>query len=47
MVRVGDVVEIRGERDQQIAEIFGGSPESSATLAEASAASMNATVQGQ
>jgi hypothetical protein len=24
MLRVGDVVEIRGERDEQIAEIFGG-----------------------
>jgi hypothetical protein len=24
MLRVGDVVQIRGERDEQIAEIFGG-----------------------
>jgi hypothetical protein len=24
MLRVGDVVQIRGERDDQIAEIFGG-----------------------
>ena len=40
MVRVGDVVEIRGERDQQIAEIFGG-------LAEASPATLSATDQGQ
>jgi lipoprotein-anchoring transpeptidase ErfK/SrfK len=35
MLRVGDVVEIRGERDQQIAEIFGGDEnEASATVAE-------------
>jgi L,D-transpeptidase ErfK/SrfK len=47
MVRVGDVVEIRGERDQQIAEIFGGSAEPSATLAEVSHVSLNATGQGQ
>jgi L,D-transpeptidase ErfK/SrfK len=47
MVRVGDVVEIRGERDQHMAEIFGGSAESSATLAEASPATLNATGQGQ
>jgi L,D-transpeptidase ErfK/SrfK len=47
MVRVGDVVEIRGERDQQIAEIFEGPAESSATLAEASPATLNATGQGQ
>ena len=47
MVRVGDVVQIRGERDQQTAEIFGGSAESTATLAEASPATLNATGQGQ
>jgi hypothetical protein len=35
MLRVGDVVEIRGERDQQIAEIFGGAEDdASATVAE-------------
>jgi lipoprotein-anchoring transpeptidase ErfK/SrfK len=27
MLRVGDVVQIRGERDEQIAEIFGGEPD--------------------
>jgi lipoprotein-anchoring transpeptidase ErfK/SrfK len=47
MVRVGDVVEIRGERDQQIAEIFGGPVESSATLAEVSPVTLDATGQGQ
>jgi len=47
LVRVGDVVEIRSERDQQIAEIFGGARESSATLAEASPVTINATGQGQ
>jgi len=47
MVRVGDVVEIRGERDHQIAEIFGGAPESSATLAEASPVTLSAAGQGQ
>jgi len=47
MVRVGDVVEIRGERDQQIAEIFGGAAESSTTLAETRFVTPNATGQGQ
>jgi lipoprotein-anchoring transpeptidase ErfK/SrfK len=47
MVRVGDVVEIRGERDQQIAEIFGGAAEWSATLAETSPATLNPAGQGQ
>ncbi len=47
MVRVGDVVEIRGERDQQMAEIFGGSAESTATLAESRFATPNASGQGQ
>jgi lipoprotein-anchoring transpeptidase ErfK/SrfK len=47
MVRVGDVVEIRGERDQQIAEIFGGAAESRATLAEVSPVTLNVSGQGQ
>jgi lipoprotein-anchoring transpeptidase ErfK/SrfK len=47
MVRVGDVVEIRGERDQQMAEIFGGSAESTATLAATRFATPNASGQGQ
>ena len=47
MVRVGDVVEIRGEHDQQIAEIFGGPAESSTTLAETRFVTPNTTGQGQ
>lgn len=35
MVRVGDRVEIRSQRDEQTAEIFGGVLESSGTLAQA------------
>jgi lipoprotein-anchoring transpeptidase ErfK/SrfK len=27
MLRIGDVVEIRGERDEEIAEVFGGMPD--------------------
>jgi len=45
MVRVGDVVEIRGERDQQTEGVFGGSAESTATLAEAGFVKL--TGQGQ
>lgn len=34
LVAVGDTVEIRGERDQQVAEIFGGDEEGSVTVAQ-------------
>jgi lipoprotein-anchoring transpeptidase ErfK/SrfK len=47
MVSVGDVVEIRSERDQQTAEIFGGVVDSSATLAEARPTALNGANQGQ
>jgi L,D-transpeptidase ErfK/SrfK len=48
MVRVGDVVEIRGERDQQIAEIFGGSVDlSKTTFAEASLPTLSPAERGQ
>ena len=45
MVRVGDTVEIRGERDEQIARIFGG--EVSAPVAVAQARSLAAVGGGQ
>jgi lipoprotein-anchoring transpeptidase ErfK/SrfK len=41
MLRVGDVVEIRDERDEQIAEIFGGNADE-ATVAAAVAGSLQA-----
>jgi lipoprotein-anchoring transpeptidase ErfK/SrfK len=47
MISVGDVVEIRGERDQQTAEIFGGADNSTTTLAEARPLSVNPIGQGQ
>jgi lipoprotein-anchoring transpeptidase ErfK/SrfK len=43
LLRVGDVVQIRGERDEQIAEIFGGTPDGE-TEAAAQAASEPAGV---
>lgn len=46
MVSVGDVVEIRGERDQQTAEIFGGAIDTT-TLAEAGSVTIDPTVEGQ
>ena len=36
MLRVGDVVEIRGERDEQTVQLFGGGSVDGSTLAEAS-----------
>jgi lipoprotein-anchoring transpeptidase ErfK/SrfK len=33
MLRVGDLVQIRAERDEEIAAVFGGSPDAVATLA--------------
>ena len=36
LLRVGDAVVIRGERDQQVARVFGGSPNDT-TVAEAQA----------
>jgi lipoprotein-anchoring transpeptidase ErfK/SrfK len=47
MVRVGDVVEIRGERDQQTAEIFGGAGDSTTTLADAIRPTLNPIEEGQ
>jgi lipoprotein-anchoring transpeptidase ErfK/SrfK len=47
MVRVGDAVEIRAERDQHIEEIFGGLADSSATWAEAGPVTLNPSGQGQ
>jgi L,D-transpeptidase catalytic domain len=38
LVKVGDTVQIRGERDEQVAEIFGGKPDDT-LLAEGPAAS--------
>ena len=35
MVNVGDTVEIHGERDQQIAEIFGGDASDATAVAQA------------
>ncbi len=35
MLRVGDVVEIRGERDEETAEIFGGAPNTTVASAQA------------
>jgi lipoprotein-anchoring transpeptidase ErfK/SrfK len=38
MLRVGDVVEIRGERDEQVAQVFGsGADETTVTVAQAPA----------
>lgn len=34
LVKVGDTVEIRGERDEQIAQIFGGEPDSPSVMAQ-------------
>jgi lipoprotein-anchoring transpeptidase ErfK/SrfK len=42
MVSVGDTVEIHGERDEQIAEIFGGQPSESTEVAQAEASSAGA-----
>jgi lipoprotein-anchoring transpeptidase ErfK/SrfK len=42
MVSVGDTVEIHGERDEQIAEIFGGQPSESTEVAQAEASSVGA-----
>jgi lipoprotein-anchoring transpeptidase ErfK/SrfK len=36
MLRVGDIVEIRGERDEEIAAIFGGQPDGTTPQAAAS-----------
>jgi L,D-transpeptidase ErfK/SrfK len=44
MLRVGDVVEIRGARDEQIAEVFGGGAVDGSTLAEANT---SVSVSGQ
>jgi lipoprotein-anchoring transpeptidase ErfK/SrfK len=46
MVSIGDVVQIRGERDQQTAEIFGGATETT-TLADAGSVTIDPTVEGQ
>lgn len=46
MLRVGDVVEIRGERDGETAEIFGGTEDNeSGTVAEAATATAEATAE--
>ena len=48
MVRVGDVVEIRAERDQAIAQIFGGTAdENAAGVTQASAESGAQAAEGQ
>ena len=48
MVRVGDTVEIRMERDEEIAQIFGGVADaSSAVIAQAQAAGMTPAGGGQ
>ncbi len=48
MVSVGDTVEIRGERDVQIAQIFGGEAETTATaVAQAQPATMMQVGGGQ
>jgi lipoprotein-anchoring transpeptidase ErfK/SrfK len=47
MISVGDVVEIRGERDQQTAEIFGWAANSTTTLAGARPLSVGPIGQGQ
>jgi lipoprotein-anchoring transpeptidase ErfK/SrfK len=36
MLRVGDTVEIRGERDEEVAAVFGGQPDGATTQAAAS-----------
>jgi lipoprotein-anchoring transpeptidase ErfK/SrfK len=46
MVSIGDVVEIRGQRDRQTAEIFGGGADSN-MLAEAEPVTIDPTVEGQ
>ena len=47
MVSVGDTVEIRGERDAQIAEIFGGEVEATAITVAQAEASLNVATQPQ
>jgi len=48
MVSVGDTVEIRGERDEQVAQIFGGVAQTSvAATADASAGTMTPAGGGQ
>ena len=48
MVRVGDTVEIRRERDEEIAQIFGGVADASgAVIAQAQAAGMTSAGGGQ
>jgi lipoprotein-anchoring transpeptidase ErfK/SrfK len=42
MLRVGDVVEIRDERDEQIAEIFGGKADEATVATAAAAGSLQA-----
>ncbi len=48
LVNVGDTVEIRGERDEQVAQIFGGVAQTSvAAVAEAAAETMTGASGGQ
>ncbi len=44
LVKLGDAVEIRGERDEQIAEVFGGAPDATvvATVLSSAAAASQA-----
>jgi len=42
MVSVGDTVEIHGQRDEQVAEIFGGQASEPTEVAQAEASSMGA-----
>jgi L,D-transpeptidase ErfK/SrfK len=47
MTSIGDVVDIRAERDQQVADIFGGLVDSSTTLADARPIPLNESGAGQ
>jgi hypothetical protein len=47
MVRVGDAVEIREERDEQIAQVFGGGIGGGAILAQAQTPGLSHAAGGQ